>query len=701
MNKKVYKGIAGRYLMIILSILLVFLITLCGVIYYLERDYQTKANYELGQKMTAQANRALNTWLQDQIRIVKSIAKDSRIIEACSNPHDELAVTIASDYLNELHKEFPYYENIPIGIKLDDDEFVERNINGEVKVVRDSNCLIDTVGGVTVGKGSIDSSYVKDIYEGKSCSISEVYPSVFRGNPIFVISAPIIKNDELLGLAMIAPKMDYFTKEFVDSVKIGETGYMWMFDERGMIISHPQEDNILNKDAVEKFSGIFEKCLKGTTYFRHSYQGSKKTFLVSRFQAEGIELTYPWYIVFNQDDNEILAQTNSFIIILCITILLIFLSISLAIYLITKKSISKPVGYITAILKEMADYKFVNNDNKEMIKYSKRNDEIGVMTESLKLMRDNIIELIVNTSDVVKQVVISSEQLTKISNKSSSTVQEITKTVGNIALGASNQAQDTEKSFLSVEEMGSLLEKNIKYTKELNNMAKEIDKEKKEGFLILKDLVEKTKESNNVSNNIYNTILSNNESAEKIDKASNMIKSIAEQTNLLALNAAIEAARAGDYGKGFAVVADEIRKLAEQSNIFAGEIKDVIEELKQKSQNAVIIMEQVNEISQEQSEIVNETERKFGKIADFIKLTNNVIEKIYKSAEIMSTNKDKLVDIMQNLSAIAEENAAGTEEVSAAIEEQSVSIEEIAKTSEGLENIVQNLQVIINNYIKC
>ena len=160
----------------------------------------------------------------------------------------------------------------------------------------------------------------------------------------------------------------------------------------------------------------------------------------------------------------------------------------------------------------------------------------------------------------------------------------------------------------------------------------------------------------------------------------------------MALNAAIEAARAGEAGRAFSVVANEIRKLAEDSNRFTNEIKTIIDELKSKSQLAVTTMNNVKETIKEQSISVKETELKFGGISNATDLVRDTVTKLNTSTELMTKNKDNIIELVQSLSAISEENAAGTEEVSASMEEQATTIEEISSSGENLSKIAEELR---------
>ena len=214
----------------------------------------------------------------------------------------------------------------------------------------------------------------------------------------------------------------------------------------------------------------------------------------------------------------------------------------------------------------------------------------------------------------------------------------------------------------------------------------------------MNDLVEKTEASNKSSKEIYNVVLNTSNSAKKIENASQMIRSIAEQTNLLALNAAIEAARAGEAGRGFAVVADEIRKLAEDSNKFTKEIEEIVAELIDKTNSAVTTMKEAAALTAAQTEGVEVTKNKFEGIAGAIEKTREALDMLNKTGEAMNRKKDEIIDIIQSLSALSEENAAGTEQASASVEEQTSSMVEIAGASEELAKLAEEMQKSISKF---
>lgn len=381
---------------------------------------------------------------------------------------------------------------------------------------------------------------------------------------------------------------------------------------------------------------------------------------------------------------------------------LVAISISLAIGVVCSilvgAYIANPIIQVTNIIKKQADLDFTLDIQMNMRKFLNRKDEIGMITHSLKVMQENVNAFISKTTQATEHVAATSQELTATFQQAAVASEEIARAVEDIARGVSEQAKDTESAVEHIEELGDLLNKEAEYIQQLNKATVQIENEKEEGFDILSTLVNKTKENNKAIQNIYDIIVDNNENTEKIESASVMIESIAHQTNLLALNAAIEAARAGEAGRGFSVVADEIRKLAEQSNSFTSDIKQVIQELRAKSQLIVDTMNEVNLIANAQSTSVQATQSKFNGIAQAIDVTKEIIEKLNQSEQTMTDNKDRIIEFIQNLSAIAEQNAAGTQEVSGSVEEEAATMEEIANSGESLALIAEELRALIEKF---
>ncbi len=264
--------------------------------------------------------------------------------------------------------------------------------------------------------------------------------------------------------------------------------------------------------------------------------------------------------------------------------------------------------------------------------------------------------------------------------------------VRNIAEGATGQAHDTTEAAHNIEENSRTLEEMIDVLSDLREAIKNINSKKDEGKEALDGLQGLTESSKSEAVYVNKIIVETNESAESIFKASEMIQSIADQTNLLALNAAIEAARAGEAGKGFAVVAEEIRKLAEDSTKFTEEIRTIIDDLKEKSQSAVDRMQAVGKIVTEQDNQTKVTREKFDNIEDAVMVSNSIVEKVSERSKTMGEKNSQIISVIENLSAIAEENAATTEQASASVETQTMSINDISSASGNLAEIASELQ---------
>lgn len=331
-------------------------------------------------------------------------------------------------------------------------------------------------------------------------------------------------------------------------------------------------------------------------------------------------------------------------------------------------------------------------------KYLKRRDETGILMRAMQTITDGFRQIISEINGSADQVAAASEELTASMQQSATTAEDISKTVEEIARGASKQAEEVQEGSSKAALLGEAIENDINCVKNLNTASNKVKEVVADGVKEIDELTRINEESNDAVQEIYDVILKTRDSSEKIGQVSSFIASIAEQTNLLALNASIEAARAGEAGKGFAVVAEEIKKLAEQSSESTKNISGIVNELQSNTHSAVTTMNRVSEITKKREQSVLNSRDNYMLIAKAMNDAGEAVEQLNVSAQRIENMKNDILDALQNLSAIAEENSASTEQMAASMEEQTAAIEEIANASEGLSQLAQGLQTIVKRF---
>lgn len=472
-----------------------------------------------------------------------------------------------------------------------------------------------------------------------------------------------------------------------------ESSYAYVVSADGTMLYHPTAEKIGEHVENEAVKQILSEISAGrrpeTDVITYEFKGTIK--YASFYVGKNMD----YVMVITADEDEVLAGSSVILKNSCYAAFFILI-LSSALGFILSIRIVRPIKKITEIITSLSEMNFTENKLQAYI--NRQKGEIGVMGRAIDSLRKELVTMMKKISSNSDSLYEAAGGLSTSSGETAIAVEQIEKAISEIAQGATSQAQETQTATEDIILMGNMVEDTTREMESLRKNAQKVRDAGNEAMDILSELSSinaRTKEAVQI---VYDQTNTTNESALKIKEATDIISEIAEETNLLSLNASIEAARAGDQGRGFAVVATQIQKLAEQSNESARQIDDIIHSLIKDSEESVQTMKEVRNIIAQQNENVINTEKAFNNVKDGIDQSIESIGMIASKTEELDEARVRVVDVVQNLNAIAQENAASTEETSASAAEAGTTVENIADNAKHLNDIAQQLEESVKRF---
>ena len=319
-------------------------------------------------------------------------------------------------------------------------------------------------------------------------------------------------------------------------------------------------------------------------------------------------------------------------------------------------------------------------------------DEIGKLAFAFHRMLDGLRGMIETSKDASGQLGEQAEGNAASSEEVNASMEQLTSIAQELSQNAVLQNDRAEQIARMTGEMMGVIERSFEEANRGAELSQATSDLSAEGRRDASSAVERMELVQGIILEAAEAIKVLGTKTSEIFNIVDVIKRISDQTNLLALNAAIEAAKAHEFGKGFGVVADEVRKLAAESAAASDRIANLARQIQADSEGSVEYMEKSSQEMAAGMDSVRQTGRTLESIFESAIKTTELSDAIAAITRQAAEKSNAVMEALEEISSIAETNAASSQEIAASIEEQSSSMEEVVASSQTLADLAERLQ---------